>query len=104
MFVNEIIFDVDMFSMRVVDRIISKSNTSLIVSMNDSSNNLGIVEFINKIQSHMAFFMVLKDVIYSASTKEVATVSCFFDNYRTELLVTLNRKPLIEHLLSGSYA
>jgi len=63
MFVNEIIFDVDVFSMRVVDRIISKSNTFLIVSMNDSSNNLGIVEFVNKIQSYIAFFIALKDAI-----------------------------------------
>lgn len=63
MFVNEIMFDVGVFSIRVVDRIISKSNTSLIVSMNDSSNNLGIVEFVNKIQSYIAFFIALKDAI-----------------------------------------
>jgi len=50
----------------------------------------------------MASFVVLKDAIYSASTKEVVTVGCYFDNNKTELPVISNRKLPMEHLLFES--
>ena len=43
-FMNKVIVDVDIFSVRVSDRVISKSYTTLIISIDSSSYNLSEVE------------------------------------------------------------
>ena len=46
MFANEVIVDVDMFSIRVSNRIMSKSYTVLIISISNSSCSLSEVKLL----------------------------------------------------------
>jgi len=62
--------DINVFCIKVVNRTMSECNTSLVVGINNGCRNL----------SHIVFFIVFEEVIYSASTNDVTTVSCFFDN------------------------
>jgi len=50
----------------------------------------------------MASLVAVADAMYSASTDEVATVLCFFDNQDIHPPATSNANPLTEHRSSGS--
>jgi len=49
---------------------------------------------VSKVCSHMASLVALDNAMYSASTKEVATVACFFEDQEIELPVRATR---VEH-------
>ena len=48
-FTNKMMLDIDVFFIRVVNRIISECNTSLVVGMNNSCRNLRVIKFSKKI-------------------------------------------------------
>ena len=48
------------------------STTGLVASLFLTSSSL------SKVLSYMAFFIIFIDIIYSALTDNIATVSCFF--------------------------
>jgi len=48
----------------------------------------------------MASLVALDDAMYSASTEEMATVACFFEDQEIELPTILKTKPLVEQQLS----
>ena len=52
----------------------------------------------------MAFLVALDNAMYLASTKEVATVACFFEDQEIELPAKPKTKPLVEQQLSWSCA
>jgi len=51
---------------------------------------------VSKVRSHMASLVALDDAIYSASTEEMATVACFFEDQEIELPAISKTKPLVE--------
>jgi len=51
---------------------------------------------VSKVHSHMASLVALDDAMYSASTREVATVACFFEDQEIELPAISKTKPLVE--------
>jgi len=55
---------------------------------------------VSKVRSHMASLVALDDAIYSASTEEMATVACFFEDQEIELPAISKTKPLVERQLS----
>ena len=55
---------------------------------------------VSKVCSHMASLVALDDAIYSASTEEMATVACFFEDQEIELPAISKTKPLVERQLS----
>ena len=55
---------------------------------------------ISKVRSYMASLVALDDAIYSASTEEMATVACFFEDQEIELPAISKTKPLVERQLS----
>jgi hypothetical protein len=50
----------------------------------------------NDMHSHTASFAAFNNAIYLASTEDRATVSCFFEDYKTALPVMSNTKPPTE--------
>jgi len=51
---------------------------------------------VSKVHSHMAFLVALDDTIYSASTEEMVTVTCFFEDQEIELPAISKTKLLVE--------
>jgi len=63
--------------------------TVLIISIYNSSSVWVKLNPFNNVQSQIAFFVVFVKTIYLASTKKVATVSCFLKDYNIKLSVIL---------------
>ena len=51
---------------------------------------------VSKVRSHMASLVALDDAIYSASTEEMATVACFFEDQEIELPAISKTKLLVK--------
>jgi len=75
MFLNKMIPNVNVLSTRIANRVMSKHNTTLIISIDNCSSNLRKVKLFKQCVKPDSF---LHNTIYSASTEEVATVGCFF--------------------------
>jgi len=68
-----------MLSIRMANRVISECNTTLIINIDNCSSNLRKIKLFKQ-------YVKLAKTIYSASTKEVVTVGCFFEDQETESL------------------
>jgi len=61
--------------------------------MYDSGLSLRIANFLKKHSKPNYFFVTFTKAIYSASTKEVTTDICFFEDYEIHPPVTSKTKP-----------
>ena len=51
---------------------------------------------VRSVHSHTASLVAFAEAMYSASTEEVVTVGCFFEDQVTELPATSKTKPLVD--------
>jgi len=58
---------------------------------------------VSKIHSHIGSLVVLDDAIYLASTKEVVTVACFFEDQEIELPTISKTKLLVCHMIENNH-
>lgn len=64
----------------------------------------GKSSLLSNIQSQTASFVTLANTTYSASTIDIATIACFFDDYEIDPPAILNIYLLIDFLESRSWA